>query len=149
MFDRVPITVKVDKVVINLGCCRRRVALGFAFGLPTQKERKPMPVEITLTTEQKVRATITPKTQSGNPAQLDGKPNVSVPSGDATIANVSDDGLSFDIVSPDAPGQSQVLVEADADLGSGVETISDIITVNIVGARAANLGLSLGTPEPK
>lgn len=108
-----------------------------------------MPVEITLTTEQKVRATLAPKTATGKPAQLDGKPTITVPSGSATIANVSDDGLSFDIVSPDVPETSQVLVEADADLGSGVETISDIITVQIVGARAENLGITLGTPEPK
>ncbi len=108
-----------------------------------------MPVEITLTNEQKVRATITPKTATGRPAPLDGKPTVTVVSGDVTIANVSEDGLSFDIVSGDSPGSSQVLVEADADLGEGTETISDVITVTVQGARAANLGITLGTPEPK
>lgn len=108
-----------------------------------------MPVEITLTNEQKVRATVTPKTAVGNPAPIDGKPGVTVISGNATIANISEDGRSFDIVSPDEPGDSQVLVEADADLGEGVETISDVIKVTVIGARAANLGLSLGTPEPK
>lgn len=108
-----------------------------------------MPVEITLTNEQKVRATVTPKTATGKPAPLDGKPVVTVVSGDAAIANTSDDGLSFDIVSPDSPGDSQILVEADADLGEGVETISDVIKVTVVGARAASLGLTLGTPEAK
>lgn len=108
-----------------------------------------MPVEITLTNEQKVRATLTPKTASGNPAPIDGKPDISVISGEATINNISEDGMSFDIVSPDLPGDSQVLIEADADLGDGIETISDVIKVAVVGARAANLGLSLGTPEPK
>ena len=108
-----------------------------------------MPVEITLTNEQKVRATLAPKTATGKPAKVDGLPVVTVISGDATIANASTDGLSFDIVSGDSPGDSEVLVEADADLGEGKETISDTIRVSVVGARASNLGLSVGTPEPK
>ncbi len=108
-----------------------------------------MPVEIVLTNEQKVRATITPKTATGRPAPLDGKPIINVISGEVSTSNVSEDGLSFDIISSDTPGTSQVLVEADADLGEGVENISDIITVTVQGARAANLGLSLGVPEAK
>lgn len=146
MFDK----IHINKLVINFGCCRRRVALGFAFGLPTNKERKPMPAEITLTNEQKVKVTLAPVTATGKPAQLDpnNKPTWTVVSGEATV-QVADDGLSATIFSPDVPGDSQVLVEADADLGEGVETISDIVSVKTIGARAANLGLQVGTPEPK
>ncbi len=130
---------------------RKKRATGFhyRFGLVALKERNTMPVEITLTNEQKVRATITPVTATGKPAPLDGKPSISVSSGDSTIANVSEDGLSFDIVSSDSPGDTVVLVEADADLGSGVETIADTIRVIVIGARAQSLGLTLGTPEAK
>lgn len=142
--------VHIDKVIINFGCSRRRLVLGFAFGLPQTKQRTPMPVEITLTNEQKIKATLSPKTATGRPAQVDpnNKPSWSVISGDVVV-EPSDDGLSATIISPDAPGDSQILVEADADLGDGVETISDMIKVSVVGARAANLGLTLGTPEPK
>lgn len=138
-------------IINNYECHKPRPArLAFKFALPQPKERTvPMPVEVTLTNEQKVRATITPVTATGKPAQLDGNPALTVISGSATIANVSADGRSFDIVSPDEPGDSQILVEADADLGAGVETISDTIRVAVIGARATNLGLTVGAPEPK
>ena len=142
--------IHIEKIVINFGCCRRRVALGFAFGLPTNKESKPMPAEITLTNEQKVKATLAPVTATGKPAQLDpnNKPKWSIISGDSTV-EVAEDGLSATIISSDTPGDTQILIEADADLGEGVETISDVIAVKVVGAKAQSLGLTIGTPEPK
>jgi hypothetical protein len=42
-----------------------------------------------------------------------------------------------------------IVIEADADLGEGVETISDAIRLTVEGAKAQSLGLSVGTPEPK
>ena len=140
--------IHIEKIVINFGCCRRRVALGFAFGLPTNKESKPMPAEITLTNEQKVSVTLAPKTATGKPAPLDGMPTWSIISGESTI-EVAGDGLSATIISSDTPGDTQILIEADADLGEGVETISDVIAVKVVGAKAQSLGLTIGTPEPK
>jgi len=141
-------------IVINIFGCqcppKERVVLGFKFGVPTQKERTPMPVEVSITNEQKVKATITPKTLGGKPAQVDpnNPPKWSVVSGDSTVTPATD-GLSADLVSSDTPGDTVYLVEADADLGDGVETISDTIKLTVIGARAANLGLTLGTPENK
>lgn len=105
-------------------------------------------VDITITNEQKVQATLNPVTATGKPAQLDGKPTWSVVSGDSTL-DVAADGLSAFLISSDTPGDTVVLVEADADLGAGVETINDTIQLHVAGARAANLGLTVGTPVAK
>lgn len=105
-------------------------------------------IQAKITNEQKVKATVNPRTDKGKPVSVDGKPVWTVASGDVTL-EVADDGLSATIVSADTPGTSQVLVEADADLGAGVVTISEVIEVVVEGALATNLGVSLGTPEVK
>ena len=112
------------------------------------KERTRMPLDVTITNEQKVKATLAPKTATGKPAPIDGKPTWTVQSGDSTVV-VADDGLSADLISSDTPGDTIFVVEADADIGEGVETLADTIRLTVQGARAANLGLSLGAPEAK
>jgi hypothetical protein len=105
-------------------------------------------LEINITNEQQVNVTLHPVTATGKPAQVDGAPVWTVQSGDSTV-NPAGDGLSAVFVSSDTPGDTQVLVEADADLGSGVQTISDIVTLHVAGAQAANLGLTADEPTPK
>jgi len=107
-----------------------------------------MPAEISITNEQKVTATLTPKTDTGKPAKFDGPPQWSITSGDSTV-NVAADGLSAELISADTQGDTTYLIEGDADLGEGVETISDTILVHVIGARATNLGISIGQPVPK
>jgi len=107
-----------------------------------------MPVEITLTNEQKVVATLHPVTATGRPAALDGVPVWSVVSGNGTVVPAAD-GLSAELVTPDEPGDTTYLVDADADLGSGVEDLQDTITCHTTGANAKNLGITLGTPVAK
>jgi len=139
-------------IIINIfGCCPRRSAgLAFKFGVATKKKRKPMPVVVSITNEQKIKAGLTPTTGGGKPAQLDpnNPPKWSVISGDSTVVP-SADGLSADLVSSDTPGDTVYLVEADADLGDGVETLSDTIKLSVLGALAQNLGLTLGVAENK
>lgn len=103
--------------------------------------------EIALTSEQKVKVTLAPKTATGKPSSLDGAATFEVVSGDVSIENI--DELSAYIISGDAAGTSVVSVSADADLGEGVVTITDSITVTVSDPLAANLGLVVGTPEPK
>ncbi len=102
--------------------------------------------EVSLTSEQKVKVTLTPTTATGKPSSLDGAATFTVESGDATVENVDD--LSAYIISGTA-GVSVISVSADADLGEGVVTITDSITVTVNDPLAANLGLSIGQPEPK
>lgn len=103
---------------------------------------------ISITNEQKIKATLSPQTDSGKPAKLDGKPTWEVISGSSTVV-VAEDGLSADLVSSDDPGDSEILVKADANLGEGVEEISDVIKLTVLGATAKNLGITLGQPESK
>lgn len=135
---------------MSSGCAVGRRASGFKFsiGLVQSKERDRMPLEIKITNEQQVGVTLTPVTDTGRPAKLDGMPAWSVITGNSQVV-VSDDGLSATLVSADDPGDTEVLVKADADLGEGIEEISDIIKLSVVGATAKNLGLKAAAPEPK
>lgn len=120
----------------------------FEVGPVTLKERQHMPLAISITNEQKVTVTLKPVTNAGKPASLDGAPTWTVVSGDSTVAPATD-GLSASLVSSDTPGDTTFLVEADADIGAGVQNIQDTITLTVIGAQAANLGLAAGTPELK
>lgn len=141
-------------VIINIfeGVCRKRkkaAAIGFQFGLPKLKEKdNGMPAEASITNEQKIPVTLKIVTDTGKPAKVDGAPAWVVISGNSSVV-VAEDGLSAEVISADDPGDTTVMVKADADLGEGVEEISDTFTVHVVGATAKNLGLSFGTPVPK
>jgi len=141
-------------IIINIfgGCFhgrRNRTVFATKFGLPTSKTKgSNMPVSVSITNEQKVSVTLTPTTDTGKPAKLDGSPSWSVIDGNSQVI-VADDGLSALLVSSDDPGTTNILVKADADLGDGVEEISDTIQLVVVGATAKNLGLTVGTPEAK
>lgn len=99
---------------------------------------------ITITNEQKVLVTLAPTTAAGNSATLDGVAAWSVVSGDATL-EVAEDGLSAYLVSGVADVNSQIEVTADADLGEGVVTLTDVIDLAVVAAQASVLGLVADT----
>lgn len=138
----------VENVNVFFGCRRKEVRLHFAVGLPTDKNERQGYMEIKITNEQKVTVTLTPKTDTGKPASLDGVPTWQILSGNSSI-EVADDGMSATLISGDDPGDTEVIVKADADLGEGVEELSDVLKLSVVGATAKNLGLTVGTPEPK
>jgi len=92
--------------------------------------------------------TLTPKTDSGKPAKLDGVPVWSVISGTSTVVPAAD-GLSADLISSDEPGVTVFLVDADADLGEGVEDLQETIELTVAGENAKNLGITVGTPTNK
>lgn len=79
---------------------------------------------------------------------IDGKPTWEITGGTATVV-VADNGLSAEVVSGDVPGASTIVVSADVDLGSGVETIQDHIKIFVVGNKATNLGLVASQFSPK
>ena len=103
---------------------------------------------ITITSEQKVLVTLAPTTAAGNPATLDGAPSWTVTEGDATL-EPTDDGMSCYLISGEADVNSKIEVTADADLGEGVQNITDVIDLAVVSAQASGLGLTVGTPELK
>lgn len=126
---------------------KSRVVFGFKVGQPKAKVKR-MPLDLKITNEQKISVTVNPVTDTGKPAKLDGMPSWAVISGNSALT-VSDDGMTGTLTSADDPGDTEVLVKADADLGEGVEEISDTIHLSVVGATAKNLGLVAGAPEPK
>lgn len=142
--------IRIVKVIINIfdrqDCSRGR--FDYKVGLCKQKERKTGMLELSITNEQKIPVTLAPKTATGKPASVDGPPSWSVISGSSTVVPAAD-GLSAELISSDDPGDTEILVKADADLGSGVEEVSDIIRLTVVGARAANLGLVAGEAVAK
>lgn len=101
------------------------------------------------TNEEKIKVTAAPQTAAGNPAQIDGPLRVTITSGAATVVQDPATPLEVTFVSSDAPGDTVGVIEADADLGAGVELISEAFTYSVAGAKAAALGFSVGTPEPK
>ena len=105
-------------------------------------------VAIVISNEQKVNVTLNPVTDTKKPAKLDGAPVWSVISGDSTFI-AAPDGLSADLVSSDTPGETVFLVDADADLGTGVEDLQETITLTVTGANAKNLGITVGSPTTK
>ena len=106
-----------------------------------------MPLAITFSdTEKMTGITLHPTKSNGSPTTIDGLPTATVTVGDCTTL-VNADG-TVDVISG-TPGNAEVLVEADADLGTGVVTISDVITVTIVGSLATSLGLAPGQVVPK
>lgn len=121
----------------------------YRFGLSKRKQTNGgnVMVEIGLTNEEKVLVTVSPTTHSGKPALLDGAVKVEVQSGDGTATQVDD--KSFYLNSGENPGDTAFIVSADADLGAGIELISEVIVLHVAGAKAANLGITFGAPEPK
>lgn len=104
---------------------------------------------IAFTNTEKKRVVLNPKTSTGAVATVDGVPTWTVTAGKCTL-DVAADGLSAFIVSADDDaGVSSITILADADLGAGVEDISDIVEATVTGAKAANLGLSAEPAVPK
>jgi len=121
----------------------------YRFGLPERKQTNGgnVMVEIGVTNEEKVLVTVSPTTHAGKPAVLDGPVTVAVQSGDGTATQVDD--KSFYLNSGENPGDTVFVVSADADIGAGVELISEVIVLHVAGAKAANLGITFGVPELK
>lgn len=126
----------------------KKVSLNIGVGLVKPKTKQRRPMKIKITNEQEVTVTLSPRTQAGIPALLDGKPSWGVISGSSTVTP-SEDGLSAVFRSSDTPGNTQVLVKADADLGEGVQEVSEIIDLEVSGALAESLGLTVSEPRTK
>jgi hypothetical protein len=101
----------------------------------------------TMTVVQQVQAgPVSAVDAKGNPAPLDGAPLWT--SSDETILLVTAeaDGLNAVIKAAGKVGTAQVRVDADADLGAGVTTISSLLDFEILPAQAVGLSINVGTP---
>jgi len=108
-----------------------------------------VPLAIACTSEEQIPVTAAPVTASGRPALVDGALTITVQSGSGTFTQDAATPLAFTAVSGDTGGDTVYQVDADADLGEGVETISDVVTLTVTSASAASFGLTAGAAEPK
>jgi hypothetical protein len=99
-----------------------------------------------LTNSQEVDLAIQPLDARGKPAQVDGVPvwTNSAPTKASLV--VSADGLSCIVKALDN-GSVQIGVSADADLGTGVKTITGLLDIEIVSGQAVTMGIIAGTPR--
>ena len=102
-----------------------------------------------LPNDHKVTASIQPVDSKGNPASIDGlaawsSSNTTI----VTVTNVSTDTLSADVVPGTALGSAQVNVTADADLGSGVQTINGVLDVQVVAGQAVGFTITTSPAVP-
>lgn len=80
----------------------------------------------------------------GNPAPVEGVPTW-VNSNESVLSMVvAADGLSAVISAVGVPGSGQISVQADADLGEGVTTITGVLDVEVQPGDAVNVVLNTG-----
>jgi hypothetical protein len=108
-----------------------------------------MPLALSCSNEEKITVNARPQSSSGKPATIDGALTVTVVSGDGTVEQDPATPLSFKAVSGDALADTVYDVAGDADMGAGVVTIHDTVTLSVTSAVAANFGLTAGAAELK
>lgn len=128
---------------------KRHGHFDFVVAPSSKLQKESLMLTVKITNEQQVVVTLNPKTDSGKPAKLDGIPTWEKTGDGLATIEVAPDGMSATLISADDPGITQFLVSGDADLGEGVEPISDTITLDVSSATAKNLGLTVGTPTNK
>ena len=104
---------------------------------PVPKEESHMQVQST--TEFNYRVGISPVSAAGKPAPIQaGSVSVTVTGGGTFVDEGSGKIL---LKSEDIAGMTSYQISADADLGDGVETISDVIDYTYTDPKATSLGL--------
>src|SRR5262245_22912901 len=104
-----------------------------------------MPIEVSMSTEEKVRLAITPLTAGGQPATVDGPAQWTV-EGTCTVQPIDDTSAW---VLSGAMGDSTISVGVDADLGTGTQPIGDTCLVHVSNPMAASVGLAADAPVLK
>ncbi len=98
-----------------------------------------------MTNEQKITASVSPKTAGGHDAPIDGV--VTFTSSDESVVSiVVIDDKSASLVAV-GPGVAQITASFDADLGEGVRTIEASGAMEVVAAEATTGEITFGEPE--
>lgn len=147
----------LDKVVtlLNKCCSQSATTFNYTVGLVQNKPTIQthisyhMPLEISINNLQQIPVTLHPQDAAGRPAPVqDGSVVWTVVSGDATVVE-QPDGTGLLVSQNDAVGDTTFRVDADADLGQGVEDIFDTVLLHVISPHATSVGLQAGTIEPK
>jgi len=136
-------TIHIDQVVMTTPAAP---SLRWHVGPVQATTGGSMPLDLHISTEERIRLAIEPMTPGDQPAPIDGEAQWSV-EGTCTLDTI--DATSVWVNAGSTVGDSVVTVSADADMGDGTVTIMDTATVHVASPMAANLGLSAGEPELK
>lgn len=101
---------------------------------------------LTLTNTQKVTLAVQPVDAKGYAAPVDGLPVWS--QSDASVGTLTANGFAAEFVAL-APGQTQIIVTADADLGTGTRTITGTLDIIVEAGEATTLIITAGVPQPQ
>jgi hypothetical protein len=129
------------------GClCRRRhprARLRFWTGPQSFIEGDKLVARIS--TEQKVKVTVAPKTAGGHDAPIDGGVSFISDNPDVAVIEVIDTLSAY--VLAVAPGAALITAEFDADLGEGVRAITATGALEVVAAEAETAEIVFGDAE--
>jgi hypothetical protein len=142
--------IKLALTILGQPAGNRFERFQFTIGPTTNKGRKTNTVILNFTSTQKVKVHLAPIDDEvpPQPAPVDGVPVWTVIDGDVTL-DVAADGLSANVISGAPDVVSHVGLSADADPGTGVQTITDTIECHVSHPLATNLGLTADAPVPK
>lgn len=104
------------------------------------------PITTTITNEQKLPISVAPVTAGGKPAKIAGAPLWSSSDINVVTLEVAADGLSA-IANAVNAGSATITIAADADLGGGVNQISNTTNIAVTLAQATALNVSVGAPS--
>lgn len=108
-----------------------------------------MPFNVACNNESKITVILTPLTPEKNPTTIDGPLTITVQSGDGTFSQDPAKPLEFKAISGAFLADTVYLVSGDGDMGAGVATIQDTVTLTVGSANAASFGFSAGVIEAK
>ena len=104
-------------------------------------------MKVNLPDNKKFNVSILPIDAQGQPAEVE---NVQWSVSDPSVASVlsAPDGLSAYVISGNL-GTAQITVSADALIGDGIEVISDVLEVTVIGGKAVGFAFSVGEFQDK
>jgi len=96
--------------------------------------------------DKSVTATLSYVDAKGNPALVEGAPVWSTDRPDLVTVTAAADGMSA-VIAPVGPlGSAQISVDADADLGAGVTTLTTLGSVEVIAGTAVAGVMNFGEP---
>lgn len=116
-----------------------------------QYKRRPifgdLLVATQLTSSQQQNLSVVFTDRKGNPAPVDGVPSWGVDNPNVLALTPSPDGLSCLVAAVGPLGNARVSIQADADLGAGVEAVAGVYDVEVVAGKAAAVQITAGPIE--
>ena len=104
----------------------------------------------TITNEQEIDGLCNPLTAAGHPAPIDGPVRWEVVDGNSTLGVSTDpDKKVQPLRSEDGVGTSHFKATVDADLGPGIQELSEIYELIVIAPNAATVGGTFGEPRLK